>query len=80
MLQRRLYSKLKTVIVNFIYPGFNFFFATSVNTPIKIAKKCPEDGDDDSCDLTADEGALYEGPNAIILTDIEATECQQRCL
>jgi len=44
-----------------------------------IAKRCPEDGDDDSCDLTADEGALYEGPNAIILTDIEATECQQRC-
>ncbi len=25
MLQRRLYSKLKTVIVNLIYPGFNFF-------------------------------------------------------
>lgn len=44
-----------------------------------IAKKCPEDGDDDSCDLTADEGALYEGPNAVILTDIEAVECQQRC-
>ncbi|CAG5112639.1 Oidioi.mRNA.OKI2018_I69.chr2.g6831.t1.cds [Oikopleura dioica] len=45
-----------------------------------IAKKCPEDGDEDSCELTADVGALYEGPDAVILTDIEAEDCQQRCL
>ena len=71
----------------FIVSGSQLFLKKKCYNPTpdpnlnpKIAKKCPEDGDDDSCDLTADKGALYEGPNAVILTDIEADECQQRCL
>lgn len=46
----------------------------------EIGKKCPEAGDEDSCELEMDENALYEGPDAKLYNANDWRECYQECL
>lgn len=47
---------------------------------IQIGKRCPEAGDEDSCELAVDENALYEGPNADLYPATDWRACYQECM
>lgn len=46
----------------------------------EIGKRCPEAGDEDSCELAVDENALYEGPNADLYPATDWRACYQECI
>jgi len=46
----------------------------------EIGKKCPEDEDEDSCELMVDESAIYEGPNAELFPAMDWQQCYQACV
>lgn len=45
-----------------------------------IGRKCPEEGDEDNCNLKMDVNALYEGPNAVLFQTTDWRGCYNECV
>lgn len=52
----------------------------SNNIQIKIGKDCPDEHDEDNCNLQEDNRALYEGPGAELFPARTWRDCYEECM
>ena len=50
------------------------------NNHIKIGKDCPDEHDEDNCNLQEDNRALYEGPGAELFPARTWRDCYEECM
>ena len=46
----------------------------------QIGRECPDEHDEDNCELRQDDQALYEGPGAELYPDLSWKDCHQECV